>query len=437
MTIILDIVTSIAEDSSLKAKQSIMEQHKDNEVLKKCFFYAENPRFNFYIKADPEMAVGSSGTEDISLETFNQLDQIINRKVTGNDARLFLQSILLPLNTAGRTIVIRIVNRDLRCNAGTSIANKVWKNLIPEYPVMLASKGDKKAFDYLESLVDKDNFVVQCKCDGGRINVMVDERGNVTYRSRNGSELNLHGFFDSQFQEYRGMVFDGELLVRDKDNGIVDRKISNGLYTKSVRGTITKEEISKMCIVLWDVVPIEEFNAGQGSMSYRDRLRILVQDSSTFNPSLVSIVESKIVHTIKEVQEFYELMRSRGEEGAIVKVASSRWEDRRSKNMVKMKAEESCDALVVGYEDGTGKYSGMIGSLICESSCGKLRFNVGSGFTEADRKVDPQYYLGKIVEVVYNEVISSKGKDTKSLFLPIFKTVRDDKTVANRLEELK
>lgn len=434
---IFDIICSISADPSLKAKQAIVEKHKDNEVLKKCFLYAENPRFNFYIKADPGMEVGASGTNDISLETFAQLDEIINRKVTGNDARLFLQSILLPLHTAGRTVVIRIVNRDLRCNAGTSIANKVWKNLIPEYPVMLASKGDKKSFDYLESLVGKDNFVVQTKCDGGRVNVMVDERGNVTYRSRNGSELNLHGFFDAQFREHRGFVFDGELLARDDDNGIVDRKIGNGLYTKAVRGTLSAKEASKLCMVVWDVIPTDEFNAGQGSMSYRDRLRVLMDYSSKFNAAIVTIVESKIVHTIKEVQEFYELMRSRGEEGAIVKVASSRWEDRRSKNMVKMKAEETCDAVVVGVIEGSGKYAGMIGSLECESSCGLLKFNVGSGFNDDDRKKDPSFYMGKIVEVAYNEIISSKGKTTKSLFLPIYKQVRYDKNVANKLDELK
>ena len=434
---IYSIIEDIAATSSLKTKQAILEANKDNEVLKNCFLYAENPRFNFYIKADAEMAFDSSGKNDVSLETFKQLDEIINRKVTGNDARLFLMSILLPLNSGARAIVIRIVNRDLRCNAGTSIANKVWKNLIPVYPVMLASKGDKKSFDYLESLVGKDNFIVQTKCDGGRVNVIVDGGGKVTYRSRNGSELNLHGFFDEQFKGFVGFVFDGELLARDLENGIVDRKTGNGLYTKAVRGTLSKAEAGQLCMVVWDIVPSNEFLAGKGTISYRDRLNNLLTCAEKFNPALVSVVESKFVNNLKDVQDFYTVMRDRGEEGAIVKVASSRWEDSRSKNMVKMKAEETCDALVIGVEEGSGKYAGMIGSLICTSSCGQLVFNVGSGFKDEDRTKPADYYMGKIVEVAYNEIITSKNKTTKSLFLPIYKQVRFDKNVANSIEELK
>ena len=50
---------------------------------------------------------------------------------------------------------------------------------------------------------------------------------------------------------------------------------------------------------------------------------------------------------------------------------------------------------------------------------------------------NPDEYIGKIIEVCYNSVIGSKGKDTKSLFLPVFKSIRLDKTVANTLAELK
>jgi hypothetical protein len=41
--------------------------------------------------------------------------------------------------------------------------------------------------------------------------------------------------------------------------------------------------------------------------------------------------------------------------------------------------------------------------------------------------------LGKIAAVKYNEVITSKGKDTKSLFLPVFLEIREDKDTADIL----
>jgi len=67
-----------------------------------------------------------------------------------------------------------------------------------------------------------------------------------------------------------------------------------------------------------------------------------------------------------------------------------------------------------------------------------LRVNVGTGLSDEERQnfwVDG--LQGKIVEVAYNEKITSKGKDTASLFLPRFMGIRLDKNVANTLGELK
>ena len=74
---------------------------------------------------------------------------------------------------------------------------------------------------------------------------------------------------------------------------------------------------------------------------------------------------------------------------------------------------------------------------MCRTRDGKVEFEVGSGLTEEDRAKDPKFYLGKIIECKYNMLIEAKGRSTKSLFLPIFVRVREDKTQANSLEELK
>ena len=57
-----------------------------------------------------------------------------------------------------------------------------------------------------------------------------------------------------------------------------------------------------------------------------------------------------------------------------------------------------------------------------------------------DKKSDTEFlkkdFLGKIVEVKYNDIIKSKGKDEISLFLPRFIKIRDDKDQANSIEEI-
>jgi ATP-dependent DNA ligase len=429
---IYQIIQSIADIGSTKAKQQIMEDNKDNEILKNCFFYAENPRFNFYIKSTESVDV--SGTEDITSDTFVQLDKILNREVTGNLARNFLPALMHSITADAQVILSRIVNRDLRCGAGTSIANKVWKNLIPEYPMMLCSKFDEKAKKYLSQFENNVGFISQKKSDGGRCIVKVDADGKVTYHSRNGNQLELFGALDKQFCDYPNTIFDGELLVKT-GAGVANRLISNGNYTRAVRGTLTQEQAEMFCIDLWDMIPVNEFNAGLGTVGYRERLNEL--KNIIFNPLKASVVQSKFCATIEECVEFYNLMRSQGEEGSIIKVANAVFKDERSKNSVKLKAEETGDFTVIGYEKGSGKYADMIGSLICSSSCGLVKFGVGTGMTDEDRAKNPSEYISKVIEVGYNEIISSKNKATKSLFLPVFKGIRLDKNVANSLDELK
>lgn len=428
---IYEIIESIAATSSTNEKKAILERNKDNEVLKQVFFFAYNPRFNFWIGPSTEVNVASSGI-DVNLATLDSLYALIERKVTGNEARAYFTDLLKPLTMEARDILCRVLNHDLRCGASDTIASKVWKNLVPEYPVMLCGKYNEKTAKYLKKFENNVGFVVQKKSDGGRICVSVDFDGNVSYKSRSGNELNLFKLFDTDFSRFPGSVFDGELIIRTAE-GKPDRKASNGIYTKAVRGTISKEEAAKFNIELWDMIPLNEFNAGVGTEGYEARLIKLL--NIKFSP-YVSIVESQKCATLEECFKFYNRMREIGEEGAIIKVADSVWSDGRSKNAIKLKAEESADLLCIGVEEGSGKYAGMIGNLVCVTSCGKLKVNPGTGLKDEDRARDPSYFIGKIVEIAYNEVIKARDRDTFSLFLPVYKQVRLDKKVANSLEEL-
>ena len=279
------------------------------------------------------------------------------------------------------------------------------------------------------------NIIVHnCKEDGGRLLVTVDTDGTVVCRSRNGSELNVYGLFNADFKNYPGTVFDGELIIKNPD-GTPDRKRSNGIYTKLVRNTATEDEVNQFSIIVWDIIDLGEYLAGVGTLPYSDRWKIL-QETSKHWSSKVKLVEGKNVQTIDECLEFYEQMRARKQEGIVVKVLSSVWEDRRSKNCIKMKNESEGDFLCTGTEDGQGKYAGMIGALVCEDSTGQLKFSVGTGLKDEDRQKDPNEYIGKIIEVKFNELITSKNKTTSSLFLPVFSTVRFDKKIANSIAEL-
>jgi ATP-dependent DNA ligase len=151
---------------------------------------------------------------------------------------------------------------------------------------------------------------------------------------------------------------------------------------------------------------------------------------------LVNMVEHHKVETLHEARTLFNKALARGQEGIILKDPNGGWENKRVKHQLKFKAELECDLLCVGWEEGTGKNVGRLGALRLRTSCGGLEVGVGSGFNDKDRDTIGQEVIGKIVTVKYNAVVDDKRTDTKSLFLPIFLEVREDKTTADALSKL-
>ena len=172
-------------------------------------------------------------------------------------------------------------------------------------------------------------------------------------------------------------------------------------------------------------------------IEYSVRLAKLNERIANIGSDKIRVLETNIVKTKEEAQAFFEKCLDAGEEGAMIKNMNAVWVPKRTKDLGKMKAEEVADLLVIDTFDGNGKYTDMIGGFICETADGKLRVRVGSGLSDEERILSKSEFVGKIIEVMYNQVITSKDKDTASLFLPRFMGVRVDKTVANTFEELK
>ena len=97
-----------------------------------------------------------------------------------------------------------------------------------------------------------------------------------------------------------------------------------------------------------------------------------------------------------------------------------------------MKVETIEEYLKRKFEEGNGKYEGLLGALHVSSACGKIKCKVGSGFTDEDRAELWVEHLagrlaGKIATITYQEVT----KDG-SLRFPTFNHVRFDKHEADR-----
>ena len=427
----------LAANSSRNYKIETLEKNRNNGTLRRIIELALDPFTNFYIRKIPKYTPNAG--EGIALAfALDTLYDLSHRIVTGHAAIAHLTSTLEALNVDDAKVIERIIQKDLKCGVSISTANAVWTGLIHDYPVMLCSQFEQK-------LVDKVKFpaLVQTKMDGMRFNAIV-RNGSVEYRSRNGKEIQLLGNLDEDFIKMAGdvdCVFDGELLVNDK-GVILDRQTGNGILNKANKGTISDLEAHKVRATIWDVIPYLYFIDGECPTPYGTRMESLNIMMDKHQPKKVSLVDSWEVDTYDEAKTLFEGLLADGQEGIILKDKSGIWENKRAKHQIKFKGEMECDLEIVAVEEGTGKYAGKLGAVVCRSRPENgisITVNVGSGFNDDHRNnlwAIRDSLIGKIVAVKYNMRSKNKAGE-ESLFLPIFVEVRDDKDVADSIGDIK
>jgi hypothetical protein len=360
------------------------------------------------------------------------LSILSTRTLTGNAAIAQLQMILCSVNADDAEVIKRIIGKDLKCGVSTSTVNKVWKGLVHEFPVLLCNKFNEKT----ESKI-KYPAICQTKMDSSRINFEFDNGRVVSVTTRNGQTIDITPFTSILLSNKEHFILDGELMYSLNGTDI-NRKTASGIINKAIKGTISSEESKGLNLVCWDMIPYDDFIKGDCPIKYSDRFFQLGWTIGVNTPQ-IKIVDSKIVFCKEEAIQQYKNNLELGLEGCILKNMSATWSSKRSNDYLKLKNESTADLLVIGFEYGTkgSQFETMLGALICETSDGLLQVNVGSGFKhKIGERNDPQFYVGKIVEVKYNEVITNKNSDMKSLFLPIYVCVRDDKNEANSLDQL-
>ena len=430
----------LASDNSRNFKLEQLNKNKGNVLLREVVRLALDPFTQFYQRKIPEYEfVGKDSEHQTSLEmAIENLSYLSNREVTGNAAIAYLRAILSGLEPDDAKVIERIIQKDLKCGVSVSTANAVWNGLVSEYPVMLCSQFEQK-------LVDKIKFpaYVQLKMDGMRFNAIVRD-GKCEFRSRNGKEILLDTDLKEQFIMIAAgsdMVFDGELMVMDPDGcQFMDRQTGNGILNKAVKGTISAKEADMVHASVWDAIPYVLFVDSYCGTPYTtrfSRLKTILDVAPFKTQKKIWLVASDIVETQEEANAIFEKYLSQGLEGIILKDGSGPWEDKRAKHQIKFKGELECDLRIVDVEDGTGKYEGMLGAIICESADGIVNVKVGSGFNDEHRKtLTKKDLVGKIVAVKYNARIKNK-LGAESLFLPIFLEVREDKTEADSSKSIK
>lgn len=417
---VVNAIQLIRKETKRTTKIQILNSISSNSLIKELLQYCLNPHITYGInpwKVTPKYENTLSADESLIL--FRDLQKrLASRELSGNAATFELEKLLNSVSKEYGELFQYILSKDLEAGLQTSTVNKVWKNLIPNFDVMLCSKyeGEPLNSDLL--------WWIEPKLDGMRVLLFLEE-GNMRALSRNGKPVyNLNPLLLS--------------LFKIAPNNVIDCELYNGSWEESISAGKSFDSDEKPKIWAFDIIPIEEFNSGEGvSPLYKRRNTLENIYEKWINTTDLSLqnqfnLNKKIVvNEPVEVYEATEIFMEEGFEGAVLKNSNSVYEFKRSKNWMKITREllpnsqqYNEDYLIIGVQEGRGRLEGLLGAFICETSNGK-EFHCGSGLSDIQRKEfwsKSESLAGNYIEVKFRRMTP----DGVPLF-PIFKRLREDK----------
>ena len=133
----------------------------------------------------------------------------------------------------------------------------------------------------------------------------------------------------------------------------------------------------------------------------------------------VSVIDTMLVNGSVAKALARSLVRD-GWEGAMLVEPDTVYQiGKRVNYSIKLKYRKTADLKCIGVEYGEGKYAGMIGALILRDSENR-DVSVGSGLSDKDREASISRFVGKIIEIEYEQIMDTYTQ-------PVFVRVRHDK----------
>jgi DNA ligase-1 len=207
--------------------------------------------------------------------------------------------------------------------------------------------------------------------------------------SRSGKVFKTPKFFTKDFPKFE---LDGELWSK------------RGEFSKIVSIVKMKNPHAK-----WSEITYNIFEVPHAKGDLLQRLK-KVKESRYLK--LIKQIKVKDKNHLKEFQKSVEKL---GGEGVVVRDGSLDYYTGRDNNALKVKSYIDDECEVVGYNQGQGKYDGMIGSLSCRMKNLKV-IKIGSGLSDDLRVLPPK--IGTIITFKYYG-LTSKGNPRFPIFLRV------------------
>ena len=412
-----EIIQKLESDNSRLFKESVVADNIISEEFTVGLQYALDPLVTFGVQQVPSSDTDGKGILD--KEFYAVADLLVARELTGHAARDAIQELCdLATSEQWNDWYRRILIKDLRCGVSVKTVNGVAKGTVPLFGCMLAHDGAKHPKKI------KGECLVEYKYDGVRV-IAIVQNGSATLYSRNGKLLTNFPHIEEALSHkaYNNMVFDGEVMSDDFQTLMKQVHRKEGAQTQDAY------------LALFDVLDLDEFQAGKGKLTADERKEQLEILAPYFDGNVIRVVDYTYVDfDTEEGQKTFDAMNKealdKGYEGLMIKPASAIYECKRSHAWLKVKPFIEVTLSVVEVEEGTGRNEGKLGALVVEGEDdGKFfHLNVGSGLTDENREVFWEHkdkLIGQLVEVRADAATKSQdSEDVWSLRFPRFKTFR-------------
>lgn len=409
MMTVSEVLNQVEQAQGTNAKISILRQNKDLPHLKKALEYGLDSFKKFGVIKIPEVQERSAdaGNEDVWSDFFGVLDLCASRDLTGNAAIFNVHNVLKKTDPETEKWMRKILLKHFNVGASRKSVEKVYGEIVKTFEVQLAAKWHDRILEDLPSKVR-----VEPKLDGVRL-VSIVRNGQVEMLSRAGKPItNFHDTVGKELATLPDGVYDGEIM--DEDFNSLMRQVHRKMKTN----------VSKSYYMLFDVIPLSEWEEREGSQILSDRRKVLEHRLNGKNFEYLRLIDHKEIDSeVNAIMNYHKECVDLGFEGAMLKNPGMAYNFGRSDAVVKVKAFNDVDLKVEGFLEGRGRHEGTLGAILVNFNGVQVR--VGSGFSDDQRSEvwsDKNKFLGMTAEVRYQEVTPDG-----SLRFPTFVCWRLDK----------
>ena len=458
-----EFVDEVQQNNSRNYKLEVLKKYKENENIKRYLDFIYNPYKITGIsegKLYKEVSMVVQGVTSM----YELMDYLLVHNTGRDEDIAVIQQYKDTLDIDYYEIFDSVVTKSLSLGVDTLSINKCMGDLIPVFNVQLANKY----FDKPE-VVEGKTFALTTKIDRGRI-IAIKENGKVTFYTRQGQVY--EGLVDLEKEMLEklpdNICLDGEITLLDKGN-----LTSKDQYKETMKITRKKGEKHGVKMLVFDCMTAQEFRKQHCETPYLNRRWNLInifmsgkddeysewshlRDKELHRiPGFLTHISEAARHefTFNERAEFLNTLKFKyftilpylyvgndtneitkwlnynidhGEEGVMINILDAPYSFKRTSDLLKVKKMLDIDLEVVGYEEGSGNFSGMLGAFLVRYKEGNI-VKVGSGFSKELRQEiwkNPDAYIGKIISVQYfEETVNQQGGI--SLRFPVYLDLRD------------